>query len=127
MIDNLYIEIQSVVYKSEVFRNFIINTHPLWQVTCEVMCWGTPIFLALFFRPRCLVPLLGGFSLMFFNYLEETSSCYVLKDCHGYNTNDNAIGTVLLLPLGIIYSTTILFIVRLTIKTIQWHKQRKRR
>ncbi len=64
---------------------------------------------------------------MFFLYLEETSSCYVLNNCHGYNTNDNAIGTFLMLPIGIFYSTSILFAVRLIIETIKWQKHRKRR
>jgi hypothetical protein len=125
--DDLYINVQSIIYKSEAFRSLIINTYPLWQVTCNIMGWGTAIFLAFFFRPRCLVPLIGGFSFMFFLYLEETSSCYVLNKCHGYNTNDNAIGTFLMLPFGIIYSTSILFAIRLIIEAIQLQKHRKRR
>jgi hypothetical protein len=124
--DDLYIHVQSVIYESEVFRSFIINTYPLWQVICHIMGWGTAIFLSFFFRPRCLVPLLGGFSFMLFLYLEETSSCYVLNKCHGYNINDNAIGTFLMLPFGIIYSTSILFAIRLIIETIQWQKHRRR-
>jgi hypothetical protein len=64
---------------------------------------------------------------MFFLYLEETSSCYILNKCHGYNTNDKAIGTFLMLPFGIIYSTSILFAIRLIIETIQLQKHRKRR
>jgi hypothetical protein len=127
MIDDLYIAVQSFIYKPELFRSFIVNTHPLWQVICNSIGWGAAIFLAFFFRPRCLVPLLGGFSFMFFLYLEETSSCYVLNNCHIYNTNDNTIGTFSMLPLGVVYSTIILFTVRLTIETIRWQKHRKRR
>jgi hypothetical protein len=123
--DDLYIDVQSVIYKSEVFRSFIIKTYPLWPVICDIVGWGTAIFLSFFFRPRCLVPFLGGFSVMFFLYLEETSSCYVLNNCHGYNINDNAIGTFLMLPLGIVYSTSILFAIRLIIETIQWRKYRR--
>lgn len=126
MIDELYLQVESIVYKSEAFRKFIINTHPLWQVVCETIAWGTPISLAIFFRPRWLVPLLGGFCFMFFYLLVETSPACLPGICRGYNTNDNAIGTCLMLPFGMFYSVAVVLVVWSIAEAIR-HRKSKRR
>jgi purine-cytosine permease-like protein len=56
-------------------------------------------------------------------YLEMTASCFVL---HNYcNSEDDAISIYYWLFFGTIYSTIVLFMVGLTIATIQEGKQRK--
>jgi hypothetical protein len=119
----LYGKLQEIIYQSTVFRDFIINTNPFWQATCHIMGWLSPLLMSIFVRPKCLVPLLGGMNLTFFMYLEMTASCFVL---HNYcNSEDDAISIYYWLFFGTIYSTIVLFIVGLTIATIQEHKQRK--
>lgn len=124
MIYKFYGELQEIIYQSNILRDFIINTDPFWQTICHIIGWGSPLFMTILFRPRYLIPLLGGLNLTFFMYLEMTSSCFVL---HNYcNSEDDAISIYMWLVIGIVYSTIVLFVAGLTISTIQERRQRRR-
>jgi hypothetical protein len=106
------------------FRDFVINTHPLWELFCVMMTFFSPIFLTFFVRNRCLALLLGGCSFALFSYLEMTYACFTMD--HSCNTNDIELSIYYDMFIGTIYSIVVFVIVRLTIAIIQERKQRQR-
>jgi hypothetical protein len=123
--DELYIYLQSKIYYSVYFRNFIISTHPLWDRTCHVMAWIIPvIFIALAARNLCLFYLLGILAFTFFMYLKDASYCFVLQNhC---NTNDVALFVYYYIGLAAVYNLIIIVPVKLFISMIQSYRRRRK-
>jgi hypothetical protein len=122
MSENLYIELQSIIYQSDDFRNFIITTHPFWYLFCQTMAWISPIFIGFFIRQKCLAFLIGICCFTSLIYLKNTSYCFVLVNfC---NTEDRAISVYYDIVIGALYSIIVLLLVRTVMFLVQRIKQR---